>query len=733
MRKVTLFVLTLSLLLVAGSCKLFSPVDYSVAITVNGLVKDQTGTPVNAATVVLTGANGTQVANTDQYGVYHFADVKAGKYSLSFDATDCARVNSEQLTVDNSGSLVSSLNITTYEYSENLNVILYKEDASLTGSVFYGEGKAAVGAVVKAYFKYGATMTASRAFADAVGSDEVYEAIVAADGSFSFSSDNVPPNGLPIVSAISVYVEQYTPLVGTPPAPGPVSYAGQIIPASATVDPFDFSTTDGQRVPAITLVKENSEPLCRTQDLSQVFSPNSGTIQLDFSRAIAHGGSSFSLWTTVGSPVQYCILNPAWATGDLSVTLKPAKELALDSTYTLDYTVLDAADPENTSSRSDLSLKTISKIKIVSTNVDSTYDNVGGRVFAELDIAGNLTFSFSTDVAKVTNVVLNSPYDTGVVRGFTITSTGQVVTLDPSSDLLPGIPYTVSITAISGNLAEDADSTVVTRTFNSSGAVTLVKAESFQLDTANPTADFSTTSLDFIFTEPAYARNYEIYARYYDAADTTQWQLVGKATSQHKDYYDPTSTLWNGITATLEAPYFDPYLDDFDLSSNPIVTPWVGVPGSANGRRIEFKLTSYDAKGNSIDSTLVDAAGAPQAYVADTIAPPGGALTQTGGWAWAASAGLAAARTTTFTLGNILEYINKPIAANISFVGFGTQPADPIPVAGTPAWSVANEPTNATFTVTFPPNCVLTSGTSTIRINISDLSGNPVQITLSVP
>jgi len=710
MRKV--FLLVLSVFLLAAGCDLFKPVEYGTDITVNGLVKDQGGSPVTGATVVLTGASATQSATTDGEGVYHFAGVKAGTYSLSFRAAGYARVNTEQFKIDNAATIAVDSGLTSYAYTENFNVILYAETATLTGSLFYGDNVPAAGAVVRADFTYNETPALSaRALTEV---DESYTAVVAADGSYSFDAANATPNGLPRYKSVHVYVEQFTA--------GGIDFGGLELAGS----PFDLSGAAGKALAATTLSPVASDPLLRTTGLPEAFVPSTGIIGLSFSREVDPAKCSFALASDLTtSPAFATLLIPydegagGWAADHLSVALKPEDEPDVGTPYYVIYTITDAA---GYASSGNLTLNTIPGIDLVSSNVDAAYAATTYDGLAEIAVGDDLAFVFNVVPSAVSNLSLYSRHDS-TARSFTTTVTGNGIAINPSSDLVAGLEYTVRLTVASSSLADEADKVTVTRSFFTAGTVALTAPSDFALSAATANADFDTTSLSFTFTEPNYADSFELYARYYDSAVTgTEWQYVGSAATLRKDYYPSATVITNSIAATLTAAYFDPFKDDA------FVAPFVG------DRKIEFKLVTYDAKGNDYESFL----GGTEPYVEDTVAPTATIALTTG--TIAASAGLAAANDVVFTvtMGNSAnghpEYIKLPSASNVTVTDFTLVSTAAMPNGSSNfAWVTGYTPTSFTFDFTFAENTVLETGDDLIIV-IRDLGDNASnQITFTVP
>lgn len=699
MKKV-LIVAFVAMMLLAG-CDLFTAMEYNTNITINGKVTDQTGAPVPAAMVVLTGFSGSATTTTDQYGIYNFKGVKAGTYTLSFTKTGYARVNSSQVDINNASSLVPDLNLTEYEYTKNLDVVMYETSAILTGSVFYGDStnrRPATGAKVVAYLGL-PSIAEEQESRSLLSSTDSWLAEVQEDGTFSFNPGNTIPNGLPRAADIRVFVERWND--------GAIVYEGSELPGS----PFSFITSAGTIAASFTMAPAFSDPLVLTTGLGTTFIPSTGTISLAFSRAVAPHDCSFRLVDDPLSVEPVVVqLIPVWAADNLSVLLKLSEELALGATYFLDYAVADTAG--YSTSDASLSLRTISAIALLQTNTDAS--NTGTAV---IDVDGDLSFHFNVNIARIKDISLTSGQD-AEVRGFSTVIDGTTVTINPATDLKPALSYTIKFEAISDSLTDEADSTLVTRTFNSNGTASLLAVSNFRLSPSTPTADYNTTALTFLFTEVANAKRYDLFARYYQAGENLkEWHQVGTTPTTFKDYYDPVTLLNTSISADLSSnPYFDRYADD-----QPLITPWV------NSQKIEFKLLAVDLYGNTSTALLKTSSGTIQDYVEDTVLPSSPALTvQTGGPLIATT--LATAQTVSFLV-QPSEYIQLPTASNLTLTSF-TDSHLILPGAFT--WSTSGVPLNFTFELTFPLGFVIESG-NIVQIRVRDLSGNqsdPISFTV---
>ena len=483
-------------------------------------------------------------------------------------------------------------------------------------------------------------------------------------------------------------------------------YEGSELPGS----PFSFIASAGTIAASFTMSPAFSDPLVLTTGLGTTFIPSTGTISLAFSRAVAPHDCSFRLVDDPLSVEPVVVqLIPVWAADNHSVLLKPSEELALGETYFLDYAVADTAG--YSTSDASLSLRTISAIGLLQTNTDAS--NTGTAV---IDIDGDLSFHFNVNVASIKDISLTSGQD-AEVRGFSTVIDGTTVIITPATDLKPALSYTIEFEAISDSLTDEADSTLVTRTFNSSGTASLLTVSNFRLSPSTPTADYNMTALTFLFTEVANAKRYDLFARYYQAGENLkEWHQVGTTPTTFKDYFDPVTLLNTSISADLSLnPYFDRYKDDA------IITPWV------NSQKIEFKLLAVDLYGNTSTALLKTTSGTNQDYVEDTILPSSPALTIAAGGPLTATT-LAAAQTVSFLV-QPSEYIQLPTASNLTLTTFTNSL---LIVPGAFTWSTPGVPQEFTFELTFPAGFVIESG-NVVQIRVRDLSGNqsdPISFTV---
>ncbi len=201
------------------------------------------------------------------------------------------------------------------------------------------------------------------------------------------------------------------------------------------------------------------------------------------------------------------------------------------------------------------------------------------------DVASDITLTFNKSVDQATTL------EKGYVRlssggadiSSTVTYSGNLITINPETNLSPNTSYTVSYSVYTPLIYSPSTSTLTFSTLND--AVLPTALNNFAIDYNNMgvgwLADYNTKSIDFIFDMVNNATSYQIYAK--DSYSNSEYILISSPAGQAQPNYLPAGTK---VTANATLPnQFDYYAND--VSQTPF----------SHGTTVTYKVRAVNSAG----------------------------------------------------------------------------------------------------------------------------------------
>jgi len=224
------------------------------------------------------------------------------------------------------------------------------------------------------------------------------------------------------------------------------------------------------------------------------------------------------------------------------------------------------------------------------------------------DVASDITLTFNKAVDQATTL------EKGYVRlsvggadvAVSVTYNGNLITLNPETNLSPNTSYTVSYSVYTPLIYSPSTSTVTFSTVNDAVIPAAVSNFAINYDFMGIGwfADYSTFQINFVFDMVNNATSYQIYAK--DSYSNSEYILIGSPAGQSQPNYLPAGTK---VTTNTSLPsQFDYYANDGFLtpfSHGTIVTYKVRAVNSVGAGPFSNEISVKDQTAfNGADMSL---------------------------------------------------------------------------------------------------------------------------------
>jgi len=487
--------------------------------TIQGTAYDgNTNAPLTGVEVKVVVDGKPKTFTTDDNG-YFFNNLSSGEYYMTFTKGGYATVvaNEEIPLFYGEDATIRGKEEGVYKHTRIVNPIMYSLDGSYTGIIYKQvNGKRTPAAGVTVYLDFS---TAAGGAENADGATtgitpDLYSAVTDADGKFTFS--NVPATYATVRTASFSEGSTDFGTFGTSVTlvPGKTMNLGE-----QTINTLNAAAYIASTVPNTNI----GEKLAVT-----------GNVQITFSKAIDQASVVGKLYSY--NTGRFIPITVTWAKGTQTMTADPQETLDPSTDFYLSYSGKTADGIEFSNN---FYFSTVDGISLVTSNLFTTEGNMTDA----FDVASNITLTFNMAPDQAQTSAKGSVELWGFNSGWTqidatVSFAGNVITIDPVSNLEPGMQYYVSFTVYSAYFNNGWGNTYYFETKSNLTAPTLAPVLSYRNDqdnngTPEKYIDYNTTGVPVSLTTVTGATMYEIWAK--DDKNNSDWVKIDtKYTSDYQ-------------------------------------------------------------------------------------------------------------------------------------------------------------------------------------------------------